>query len=99
MAPWEAIKSDRDGAAATLRTAINLIRVFALLAVPIIPTSSESVLRALGLADSAPSWPSSDLNVLAAGHAFRVPDVLFRKITDEEIEAWTAQFGGEAEAR
>ena len=42
-------------------------------------------------------WPHDEthaLATLAPGHAFTVPDVLFRKISDEEREDWQARFAG-----
>jgi methionyl-tRNA synthetase len=42
-------------------------------------------------------WPDdmrAALNALPAGHEFVVPEVLFRKITDEEREEWQAKFSG-----
>ncbi|MCT4558191.1 MAG: hypothetical protein N4A61_09045, partial [Pelagimonas sp.] len=34
------------------------------------------------------------LNILPEGHAFTVPDVTFRKITDAEREEWQERFAG-----
>jgi len=102
VAPWQAIKTDPDAAAVAMRTAINLIRIFAVLAAPIIPSSSATVLAALGRDADAAGWLSADLDAeltaLGPGHHFEVPDVLFRKITDDEVAEWTAQFGGAVEA-
>jgi methionyl-tRNA synthetase len=102
VAPWQAIKTDRDAAAVAMRTAINLIRIFAVLAAPIIPATSATVLAALGRESDASGWVSGDvpaeLAVLAPGHRFEVPDVLFRKITDDELAEWTARFGGQPQA-
>lgn len=96
-APWLAIHDDRDRAACTLRTAINLIRLFAILSAPIIPVTSERMLATLGLAPTQ-AWTSpdvaSELSALPPGHDFTVPGVLFRKITDEDIVAWSERFGG-----
>ena len=42
-------------------------------------------------------WPGDLKNALTArpvGHGFAVPDVLFRKIADEEREEWQASFSG-----
>ena len=44
-----------------------------------------------------PAWPESAqaaLTALPEGHPFETPDVLFRKITDEEREGWQEQFAG-----
>jgi methionyl-tRNA synthetase len=102
VAPWQSIKTDRDAAAVAMRTAINLIRIFAVLAGPIIPAATAVVLAALGRDADAGGWVSSDLGAelaaLPPGRGFEVPEVLFRKITDEEVAAWTARFGGELEA-
>ena len=95
--PWLTIREDRDRAACTLRAALNLIRIYAVLAAPIIPATSERMLAAFGL-PPAGSWISpdvaSELQALAPGHEFTVPDVLFRKITGEDITAWSERFGG-----
>ena len=43
------------------------------------------------------TWPDDvreALSALPAGHEFAVPEVLFRKITDEEVEDWKAKFSG-----
>jgi methionyl-tRNA synthetase len=47
------------------------------------------------------SWPAdvaAALQALPAGHAFTVPENLFRKITDEEREEWAARFAGTRDA-
>jgi methionyl-tRNA synthetase len=103
-APWQEIKADPSAAALTMRTAMGLIRIFGQLSAPIIPATAaqlESVFSSL----SAPSpgegnqWPSQDLDDLLGaippGTAFEVPDVLFRKITDEEVTQWRERFGAD----
>jgi methionyl-tRNA synthetase len=96
-APWTAIKTDRDRAAVIVRTAINLAGLFARVSAPVIPFTAETIALALG--DSyPPQWPTTDaeaeLSRIEAGRSFSVPDVLFRKIEDEQIEAWSTRFGG-----
>ncbi len=99
--PWKAVRTDPAQAAATLRFALNLARIYAVLSAPIIPSTSERILAALG--EAPPSdWVGDDiaaeLRGLAPGQPFDVPDVLFRKLTDDDIEAWTARFGGSEDA-
>lgn len=95
--PWITIRDDPDRAAFTLGTAINLIRIFAVLSAPIIPSTSDRLLSALGQ-PPATAWLSDDLagelRALPPEHPFTVPEVLFRKVTDEDIAAWSARFGG-----
>jgi len=94
-APWAAFKEDPDAAAATIRMALNLIRLYAVLSAPFIPTSSAKMLSAMNTLDT--EWPgevAEALNALPAGHAFTVPDVLFAKITDEARADWAERFAG-----
>lgn len=94
-APWSAFKTDPDRAAAIIRLSLNLIRVYAVLSAPFIPTASASMLEDLG--DAPDEWPvtmTEALEMLPAGHAFQVPEVLFAKISDDNREAWAEQFSG-----
>ena len=98
-APWAVFKTDPDRAAAIIRLSLNLIRLYAVLSAPFIPDAAARLLSAMNTLDT--DWPEdvkSALQALPAGHAFTVPDVLFRKITDDERDAWTARFAGGREA-
>jgi methionyl-tRNA synthetase len=99
--PWKAVKSDVDRAAVVMRTGVNLVRLFALLATPVIPASAERVLDAVapGLPVQWPDDVGAALHTLEPGAAFSVPEVLFRKLTDDDIAAWTERFGGPEEAK
>lgn len=94
-APWSAFKTDPDRAAAIIRLSLNLIRVYAVLSAPFIPTAAARMLKDLG--DAPDEWPvtmTEALEMLPAGHAFQVPEVLFAKISDDNREAWAEQFSG-----
>lgn len=94
-APWTAYGADPDRAAVAVRLAINLIRFYAVISAPFIPDASARMLDAMNTSDTA--WPSDvgdALSVLQPGHAIDVPDMLFRKITDDERERWRVQFAG-----
>jgi methionyl-tRNA synthetase len=94
-APWSVVKTDPEQAQAIIRLALNLIRVYAVLSSPFIPDASATMLQAMGTDDS--SWPhdiSAAMRALPAGHAFTVPENLFRKITDEERTDWQTRFSG-----
>lgn len=96
--PWKCIADDPARAACIVRTAINLIRIFALLSWPLIPETSEKLYAALRLTDSEQRAVGPDINaelaVLEAGRPFDVPEVLFRKITDDDITGWIENFSG-----
>ena len=94
-APWSAFKERPEDAAATVRFALNLIRLYGVISEAYIPDASEAILMAMG-AEGA-GWPDdleAALKALPAGHAFTTPDVLFAKITDERRDALEAQFAG-----
>ena len=94
-APWSVFKTGPEKAAAQVRLGLNLIRLYAVLSAPFIPTASATMLDAMGTSDD--SWPDdvdAALNALKPGHAFTVPDVMFAKITDDQREDWQARFSG-----
>ncbi|MEW9919411.1 methionine--tRNA ligase [Marimonas sp. MJW-29] len=94
-APWTTFKTDPDRAAAQVRLALNLIPLYAVLSAPFIPGAARTMLEAMGVPEAG--WPDdvpAILGLLAPGHAFEVPDVLFAKISDEDREAWAARFAG-----
>jgi methionyl-tRNA synthetase len=97
-APWTAIRTDPDRAAVIVRTAINLVALCARVSAPVIPFTAEAMALAVGEA-YPPVWPSKDgraeLTRLPAGRAVSVPPVLFRKIEEADVAAWSARFGGE----
>ena len=98
-APWTAIKTDRDRAAAAVRCGLNLIALFAALSRPVIPFTADKLFAIFGLdPDAAARWPGSAaeaLNRFKGGEAFTLPEVLFAKIEEDQIAAWRAQFGAE----
>jgi methionyl-tRNA synthetase len=99
--PWKAVKADADRAAVIMRTGVNLVRLYAALAAPIIPESAARVLDAVAPGRAA-GWPDdvgAALRTLEPGSVFAVPEVLFRKLTDDDLAAWTERFGGPEEAK
>ncbi len=98
-APWTKIKEDKNAAAASVRAALNLIVLFAALARPVIPATADRMFAIFGLdPDETGRWPSAAkaaLGFLKPGHKFTPPDVLFKKIEDEQIAEWRVKFGAE----
>ncbi|MFV0491004.1 MAG: methionine--tRNA ligase [Pseudorhodobacter sp.] len=94
-APWSVIKTDPAMAAGQIRLALNLIRIYAVLSAPFIPDAAASMMEGMRADDwDWPENPRTALAALPAGHAFTVPEVLFRKITDEECAEWAQRFAG-----
>ncbi|MFF7641587.1 methionine--tRNA ligase [Streptomyces canus] len=100
-APWLEIKTDKDGAALTLRTAMNLIHLYAVVSEPFIPATSAAMRQAFALSDDTATWITQDeaksLTALTPGIPFTVPPVLFAKLTDEDLENYKERFGGSPE--
>ncbi|MGW3953086.1 methionine--tRNA ligase [Streptomyces sp. NPDC004752] len=98
-APWLEIKTDKDGAALTLRTAMNLIHLYAVVSEPLIPSASAAMRAAFSLANDTAVWVSEDearaLASVPAGTPFTVPPVLFAKLTDDDLETYKERFGGD----
>ena len=101
-APWLEIKTDKDGAALTLRTAMNLIHLYAVVSEPFIPATSAAMRQAFALQSDTATWISPDearaLTALTPGIPFTVPPVLFAKLTDEDLENYKERFGGQPTA-
>ncbi len=97
--PWLEIKTDKDGAALTLRTAMNLIHLYAVVSEPLIPATSAAMRGAFDLPADTATWVTSDeakaLASVPSGTPFTVPPVLFAKLTDEDLATYKERFGGQ----
>ncbi|MFD8296470.1 methionine--tRNA ligase [Streptomyces bauhiniae] len=98
-APWLEIKTDKDAAALTLRTAMNLIHLYAVVSEPFIPSSAAAMRAAFALPDDTATWTTQEeaksLTTIPVGTPFTVPPVLFAKLTDEDLETYKDRFGGQ----
>jgi methionyl-tRNA synthetase len=98
-APWTHIKTDRAKAAAAVRMGLNLVHLFGHLSWPVIPTAARAIHHAIQRSPDVIPWPDEPMNVfldqLDPGQPIEAPDVLFAKITDEQIAEWKTRFGGE----
>ena len=95
--PWSHFKTDPAKAAVGVRFGLNLCRVMALVAQPVIPAAAATILDALGVAHDQRDWPLGPaaqlLTALPEGQRVRAPDVLFAKIEDDQRAAWAERFG------
>lgn len=102
-APWTAYKTSVDQAAVGIRTGLNLVALFGLIAQPIIPETAGKILDAIGVPAERRSLDparigregfASLLDALPRGQAINVPAQLFSKIEDAQVAEWAARFGG-----
>jgi methionyl-tRNA synthetase len=99
--PWKLVNTDRARADTVVRTSLNLVRLFAVLSHPIIPETSTRVLDALEASADERAWPADlarEVERLQPGRRIGSLDLLFRRISDEEIAEWGARFSGAAQA-
>ncbi|MEM9810391.1 MAG: methionine--tRNA ligase [Pseudomonadota bacterium] len=93
-APWAVFKEDPEKAGMIVRTALNLIPLYARLSAPVIPFTADKLASVFGTEVS--SWPGEGealLDVLPQGQSFEAPSVLFKKIEEDQITAWAERFG------
>ena len=90
--PWK----HGENAANCLYYAANATRSLAILLHPYIPHSTEELWRQLALEGSvaAQCWDAASDLLLDPGHKILKPQVLFRKISDEELKPWLEKFKG-----
>ena len=92
-------KNDVDAAAVGVRTGLNLVALFAIIAQPLIPNTAKTILDTLGIPEGNRKWPNpgdeSLLDAMPHGMPIQAPPVLFQKIEDAMVEDWTERFGGE----
>jgi len=98
--PWAHFRTDKDRAALGVRVGINLVRLCAIVAQPIIPEAAGKIFKALELKARHP-WPRGTaaelLAALGPGHGFGPVEILFAKVEDDQVSAWVERFGGAPE--
>ena len=99
-APWVSLKADPATAAVATRTALDLVRLSAVLAWSIVPDLAAKVLGLFGGVPEVPPWPQTAceaiLSTAHAGQRLGTIGPLVAKITDEHVARLEARFGGAA---
>ncbi len=96
--PWTVIKENPEKAAMILRTCINLIKIFAILSMPIMPKVAENMLARLNIKVDALGIlkdfdVKTEIESIKAGSPFEVGDMLFERITPERVEELKNKYG------
>ena len=91
--PWLTRKSDIERCATTLNMSLQSIKTLAVIAAPIIPFTSEKIWKFLNLSETL-NWEQAGVTDLKAGHVLNIPEVLFKKIEDEQIEEQEQKLNG-----
>jgi methionyl-tRNA synthetase len=88
--PWKLVKENREKTGMLLRDLVYMIRDLAVLIHPYLPDTSDKIHSFLGSEGSG----IEDLGVLSGIEAVQAPELLFRKLEDEEIENSKMKFSG-----
>lgn len=88
--PWKLVKKDRRKTGVLLRDLVCLIRDLAVLIHPYLPETADRIHSFLGTEGSG----TDQLGVLSGIEAVKDPELLFRKLEDEEIENFKKKFAG-----
>ncbi len=98
-APWRAIRSDRQAAATTLYTALQVINCLKVILTPFLPFSSQKLHGYLGLDGAVEQEPWEFGPLVAAiqgGQALRPPAPLYVKLDAEAVAAESQRLGAPA---
>ena len=80
--PWKTAKGDRARCSAAIYVLLNQVKDFAIALEPFIPGASAEIFRQLGIPQR--KWDDLGKLSLAAGHRLGKPEILFRKIEQEQ---------------
>lgn len=93
--PWKTVKEDRDRTAGTLHEALKLVVVAIVASAPFIPDSVEKMKAIFPTI----AWDSLLLNPellqrveLNVGDALVQPELLFQKLSQEQLDEWSVRF-------
>ncbi len=82
--PWKVIKTDPQRVATILHLGLQASALLARLMEPFLPFSAEKLKNMLPPLPK--EWPDENPMVLTAGSSIGTPEILFSKISDEEIQ-------------
>jgi methionyl-tRNA synthetase len=95
--PWALAKdpTKREELDSVIANSIECIKNLALIASPIIPASAQKIWHMLGNAGELAkgNWNQIHTTQISVGQKFNEPEILFRKVEDEEIEAQVKKLG------
>jgi methionyl-tRNA synthetase len=94
--PWKKVPGDKSQSASeenqklidnAIHLCLQLTANLAILVNPFLPNTAKKMLHMLKVMDKILDWKNAGkLNLLSVGYSLRAPELLFRKIEDEEIK-------------
>jgi methionyl-tRNA synthetase len=89
--PWKLVKEDKEKTGALLRDLVYLVKDLAILVSPFLPQTAERIFSFLGLKPL--SWDR--LGGLEGVDGVKRPELLFKRLEDDEIEGYRRKFSGQ----
>lgn len=83
--PWIEIKTDKSHCETVINICLQLVHSFAVLFNPVIPFTSEKILRMLNKDTADFNWKKAAEFCLKSGHKLNKSEILFSKIEDSQI--------------
>ncbi len=86
--PWKTFKSNPERCATTLYCAVQVVRSLAILLEPIVPATSGKIWKLLNSTSALneDGWDSASETRMNEGHQLNKPEILIKKIEDEQID-------------
>lgn len=85
--PWKLIKTDVEKVKTILNVSLQISANLAILSQPFLPFTSLKLMNMLNLSKEDLSWDNAGkLDILKAGHVLNNSELLFEKVTDEQID-------------
>jgi methionyl-tRNA synthetase len=84
--PWKVVKEDKERCGSIINICLQMCHTFAILFNPVLPFTSEKILRMLNVDTENFTWEKASELCLNDGHTLNQPEILFTKIETPEIE-------------
>ncbi|KPU63746.1 methionyl-tRNA synthetase [Thermococcus sp. EP1] len=88
--PWKTAKTDKVRTGTTVNISLQLVKALGVLLEPFLPDASEKIWHLLNI-EEVKRW---EFVPLEAGHKVRKAEILFRKVSDEDIIAYVVNYIG-----
>jgi methionyl-tRNA synthetase len=97
--PWKMnLETEKEKIASIIAYSLDITARISIAVSPFLPNTSQKIRRMLNLPDSF-SWNDLLLQHLPEGHKIGIPEILFRKIEDSEIETQLEKLKASREAQ
>ena len=91
--PWKSMKTHPVKASTTLGILVNVVKDLSIVASPFMPATCEKIRHQLNICDKPLTWKDLGLKTIKEGHRINGPEILFKKLDDDTMQALAAKLG------